>query len=161
MNNLSEEMKLRIQSMALRTWSVIGGDILTCTEEMGEEPILSRDEVVESVCDADYMMYHGGDKEAYNAWDGLPYESKIQTVKEAFQSERYGWQLMSRPCKGCKDAVACTISLKGSVAINECPCGTCLVKGVCESPCEAMNEHYESINMIYTKKMARKVKNAT
>jgi hypothetical protein len=65
---------------------------------------------------------------------------------------------MSRPCRGCKDSHACTISLKGSVAINECPCGTCLVKGMCEKACEAMNDHYEAVNMAHTKAMVRKIK---
>jgi hypothetical protein len=68
---------------------------------------------------------------------------------------------MSSPCRGCKDVEACTIALKGSVAINECPCGKCLVKGVCERPCEAMNEYYRAVNMAHTKAMVRKIKDET
>jgi hypothetical protein len=91
MNNLSEEMISRIQTMAIRTWDAIGGDMLTLMEEQGEGNVLDKEVVVDCVCDASYMMYHGGDKEAYNIWDGLPYEQQTKIIKEAFPHERYGW----------------------------------------------------------------------
>lgn len=91
MNNISEEMVDRIHTMARRTWDVIGGDILRVTEEMGEEPILDRDEVVEAVCDAGYMLIQGDDKEAYHVWDELPFEQKIEVVRQAFPFSTYGW----------------------------------------------------------------------
>jgi len=61
-------------------------------------------------------------------------------------------------CTGCKDHGICTMQTKGSVAMDECPCKDCLVKGICESTCDKLNEHYASINNAYRKIMARKVK---
>ena len=60
-------------------------------------------------------------------------------------------------CKGCADESACTIQLKGSVAINECPCRDCLIKGICQKVCEDLQKHYEEINTAYRKIMARKI----
>ena len=91
MKSLSKEMIERIQRMANMTWDVIGGDVLTVLEEAGEEPVMKRNEVVETVCDASYMLTHGGDKEAYNAWDKLPYKEKTKIVTGAFPFTRYGW----------------------------------------------------------------------
>ena len=89
---MNEEMIKRIQQMASRTWDVIGGDILTVLEEQGEKPIMPRDHVIECVCDASYMLTHGGDKEAYEAWNNvLTYEQKIAIIKPAFPYKRYGW----------------------------------------------------------------------
>ena len=85
-------MQERIKRMALQTWNTIGGDCLTCLEEMGEKPIMTKDDVIETVCDASYMQMHGGDQEAYDHWNGLPtYEDKKAAVEEAFPFARYGW----------------------------------------------------------------------
>jgi hypothetical protein len=62
-------------------------------------------------------------------------------------------------CEGCKDHGSCTTQCKGSVAINECPCQECLIKGVCNKPCEALAKHYEKTNMAYIHKMGRKIQN--
>jgi len=91
MNNLSKEMVDRIHRMANATWEAIGGEVLTIMEEQGEGNVLSRDEVVDCVCDASYMMYHGGDKEAYEAWSKLERDAQDQIIREAFPSSRYGW----------------------------------------------------------------------
>ena len=89
--NLSEDMQKRIKFMALRTWDVIGGDVLTVMEEQGEGDVMSRAEVVECVCDADYMKTHGGDKEAYDAWNTIPFDKQTEIISEAFPHKRYGW----------------------------------------------------------------------
>lgn len=82
----------RIHRMALRTWDTIGGDCLTCLEEAGEKPLMTKEDVIETVCDASYMQTHGGDKEAYDHWNALPtYEDKMAAVEEAFPFARYGW----------------------------------------------------------------------
>lgn len=89
---IPEDMQKRIERMALRTWDQIGGDMLTCLEEGGEPPIMPKSHVVETVCDASYMLTHGGDKEAYEYWEKLPsYTSKKKCVAKAFGYERYGW----------------------------------------------------------------------
>ena len=85
-------MQERIERMALQTWDTIGGDCLTCLEEAGEKPVMTKDDVIETVCDASYMKTYGGDEEAYKHWDALPsYEAKKAAVEAAFTFERYGW----------------------------------------------------------------------
>lgn len=85
-------MKERVQRMALKTWDNIGGDCLRSLEECGEEPTMSKEDVVETVCDAGYMKMYGGDEEAYQWWCGLEtYQEKIDAVKDAFPHARYGW----------------------------------------------------------------------
>lgn len=89
---ISDEMIKRIHRMANITWDVIGGDILRLKEECGEDPVVSKDEVVECVCDASYMMYHGGDKEAFKAWEGLgSYAKRTKVIRDAFTFNTYGW----------------------------------------------------------------------
>jgi hypothetical protein len=89
---LSKEMTKRIHRMANITWDVISGDILTLKKECGEKPILTKDEVVDCVCDASYMMYHGGDKEAFEVWDGIKnYKEQTKIISDAFTFNRYGW----------------------------------------------------------------------
>ena len=85
-------MKDRIERMASRTWEAIGGDILTVTEEQGLPPIVDRETVIESVCDASYMKMYGKDEEAYKFWnDQLGFDEKMEAVKGAFPHARYGW----------------------------------------------------------------------
>lgn len=82
----------RVQRMALRTWECIGADCLRALEECGEKPVMPRDDVIETVCDAGYMKMYGDDKEAYQWWNNLPtYNSKIKAVKGAFKFAKYGW----------------------------------------------------------------------
>ncbi len=89
---MDERMKTRIQNMALRTWDYIGGDSLRALEDDGQPPVMPKEHVIEVVCDASYMFYHGGDKEAYEAWNKLPtYKEKKAVVEPAFLSTSYGW----------------------------------------------------------------------
>ena len=88
---MQQEMIDRIHRMANRTWDVIGGDILTVMEEQGEGNTLTKDEVIECVSDASYMMYHGGDKEAYEEWNKLGWDDKAKVLKDAFPFATYGW----------------------------------------------------------------------
>ena len=88
---MEKEMIKRIHIMANRTWEVIGGDILTLMEEQGEGNSITKDGVVECVCDASYMMYHGNDKEAYEEWNKLEWNDKEKVVSDAFPFKRYGW----------------------------------------------------------------------
>ncbi len=86
------DMKKRMELMALKTWDVIGGDCLTVLEEMDDRNYMTKDEVIEVVCDAGYMKMHGGDKEAYEYWSKLPnYDEKMKAIESAFLHERYGW----------------------------------------------------------------------
>ncbi len=49
---MDQKMLERIQRMASITWQVIGGDYLTLLEEQCEQPSMTRDHVMEVVCDA-------------------------------------------------------------------------------------------------------------
>lgn len=89
---IPKEMEQRIIRMAKRTWDIIASDCLRCLEEAGEKPIMPRSHVIETVCDADYMLSFGDDKEAYKFWDGLKtYEEKKKVVGKAFLFKTYGW----------------------------------------------------------------------
>jgi len=89
---MNEKMQKRIEEMAYRTWEVIGGDVLTVLAEQGLPEVMTRDEVIESVCDAGYMKTHGRDEVAYAFWNQLPtYQEKMDAVKPAFPYEKYGW----------------------------------------------------------------------
>jgi len=88
---MEKKMIERIHRMANTTWDIIGGDILTVMEEMGEGNIMSRDAVIEAVSDASYMLTHGDDKEAYEAWNKLKWNEKEKMLKGAFPFKKYGW----------------------------------------------------------------------
>ena len=88
---MEKEMVERIQRMAITTWDIIGGDMLTVMEEMGEGDVMSQDAVIECVADADYMLTHGRDKEAYEAWKKLKWKEQDKILKDAFPYKRYGW----------------------------------------------------------------------
>jgi hypothetical protein len=91
MKKIPEEMEKRIQKMALRTWDMIGSDMLHCCEEAGEPPVMPKSHVVEVVCDADYMSMYGADKEAYIFFNTLSYPEKKKVVGKAFTFPRYGF----------------------------------------------------------------------
>jgi len=59
-------------------------------------------------------------------------------------------------CTGCHDHGQCTIQTKGSVAMDDCPCRKCLIKGVCLSICEDLTNHYNEVN-VKAFKLAMKV----
>ena len=85
-----EEMKKRIRAMVYATYQAIGADLQSARRECGEEGDMDRDEVVETVSDADRMEMYGRDREAYEFWDALPsYEQKDALVREAFPYETY------------------------------------------------------------------------
>jgi len=90
---VKEEMVKRIQSMALRTWNIIGADALINADgEFDESATITRDEVIEIVGDADRMLYYGGDKEAYEEYlkiDG--WDAKCEILKEVFKFDTYGY----------------------------------------------------------------------
>jgi hypothetical protein len=89
---IEPDMEKRIIKMANKTWQMIGPDILRTLEEEGENPVIPKSHVVEAVCDADYMLSFGDDREAYKFWDSLPtYKEKEKVVAKAFQFSRYGW----------------------------------------------------------------------
>ena len=87
---ITEEMVKRIHRMAYTTYETIAGDIQQCRAEMGEpDRDMTREEVVETVCDADYMLTSGRDEEAYMFWLTLSREQSQQVVTDAFPHDYY------------------------------------------------------------------------
>lgn len=88
---MEKDIKDRIIIAALKTWDAIGGDVLTCMEECGEDPVMPREHVIETVLDAGYMNMYGEDKEAYQVLQKMDYDDQFKLLKEAFKAPRYGW----------------------------------------------------------------------
>jgi len=44
-------------------------------------------------------------------------------------------------CYGCVDIESCALTVFGSVAIDECPCRNCLIKGICKNPCKDFRQY--------------------
>jgi hypothetical protein len=84
---MTEEMKKRIHSMANRTWQAIGSDVL----EINNGKDMPQKDVVEVVCDADYMKTYGNDPEAYAEWKKLYYAKQTEIISKAFPHARYGY----------------------------------------------------------------------
>jgi len=74
---------------ALRiTWDVIGPEILQLTEQDS----ISKDDVIEAVCDADYVVTHGGlTLEEWREFQSQDDLVKIPVLLDAFPCEEYGW----------------------------------------------------------------------
>lgn len=91
LKDISTEMQKRIASMMYNTWYTIGDDLLRCLEECGEPAVLKRNDVIDMVCDADYMLTYGNDREAYQVSEELDYKDLVKIGKKAFPYSRYGW----------------------------------------------------------------------
>lgn len=50
-------------------------------------------------------------------------------------------------CEGCIEGkdVQCQFQMYGSVAMDECPCAVCILKMVCETPCEEYGKYGDKI----------------
>ena len=91
---VDKEMDKRLQSLANHTWDIIGGDILNNLTECGEDALMKRSDVIEVVCDADYMLMHGDDHDAYSYFLFLSEKHRNhrnKVMKEAFPFKHYGW----------------------------------------------------------------------
>lgn len=87
-----EQWRVRIRNMAQITWEVIAMDILVDSHGNPDYSMnISREEVVEIVCDADHMLTFGQDREAYQVWKSLSFEERHEIVASAFPSDCYGW----------------------------------------------------------------------
>lgn len=76
-------MAEQISRMARRTWEVIASDLSSAMSEAGEGLTLSL--AVEAVGDADYMLTHGKDKEAYAAFQAMEYEAQDALLRKALK----------------------------------------------------------------------------
>lgn len=75
----------------LRTWDVIGGDILNCNRDLGGEETVSRNEVIE--CCMDYVRTYGkiNDETILRWLNSAGYNNIMNAVKPYFKHELYGW----------------------------------------------------------------------
>lgn len=56
-------------------------------------------------------------------------------------------------CEGCADNGQCPLQGFGSVAMDECPCRTCIVKMMCKTTvCKELANHYNSTCMAHNRK---------
>lgn len=91
-----KDMDERVKSMADQTWGIIGGDVLDSLKfsDSKHKETMKRSEVIEVVCDADYMFTHGDDPEAYAYYmylrDNHP-KHRNKIMKEAFPYKTYGF----------------------------------------------------------------------
>jgi hypothetical protein len=94
---VSKEMDDRLAVLANSTWDYIGSDMLQCVQESTGKSSMKRSEVIEVVCDADYMLTNGRgekDQETYAYYiylrDNNPkYLDKL--MKKSFPYRTYGW----------------------------------------------------------------------
>lgn len=89
-----KEMDKRLQALANHTWDMIGGDVLTCLSDCGEYPLMKQADVIDVVCDADHMLLHGDDLDAYSYFLFLSEKHpnhRKKVMKEAFPYKQYGW----------------------------------------------------------------------
>ena len=82
-----EDLQKRINKAANFTWQSIGDDIL----KVAEVDSISREDVVETVIDCDYLERYGDDKEAVEAFRALDIEEQHEMLVKAFPCRRYGW----------------------------------------------------------------------
>ena len=66
--------------------------VFVVLKNAAKKAVMSRQDVIEVVCDASYMHTHGRDEEAYEVWNSLPtYEEKMAVIAPAFPFKTYGW----------------------------------------------------------------------
>jgi len=44
-------------------------------------------------------------------------------------------------CEGCYCNGGCSLQQFGSVAMEQCPCGECIIKIMCSDPCDKYHEY--------------------
>jgi hypothetical protein len=94
--NLTEEQKKEFQKAAQATWQTIAYDTLQCIAESEGKDInrvvMKKDEVIETVLDADYILTYGGIKDPVvkDFYSNGDYNQMIEILKEDFKHARYG-----------------------------------------------------------------------
>jgi len=83
----------RIISALDRTWSAIGPDFLQIIAEYENRDYATKEEVIETVTDADRLTMYGDDKEATDHFYSLPYggPKRQKLLDKAFTDESYGY----------------------------------------------------------------------
>lgn len=91
LRDVPDVMRKRIVNSMIRTWNVIGYDVLVDMFEGGNQSkTIPRSHVIEIVTDAGYMKTYGNDDEAYDVMTRLPMSSIKNLGKIAFPEPRHG-----------------------------------------------------------------------
>jgi hypothetical protein len=94
--NLTQEQIKEFQRAAQATWQTIAYDCLQCTAEAEGKNInrvvIKKDEVIEIVLDADYILTYGGIKDPVvkDFYKNGDYDQMIEILNEDFKHARYG-----------------------------------------------------------------------
>lgn len=92
--DLTEEQIKEFQNAAHATWEYIGYDCLQCLAESEEKNInrvtMKKDEVIETVLDADYMMPYLKDPVLKDFYRNGDYDQMKEILKPSFKFARYG-----------------------------------------------------------------------
>ena len=94
--NLTQEQIKEFQRAAQATWQTIAYDTLQCIAETEEKDInkvvMKKDEVIETVLDADYILTYGGIKDPVvkDFYKNGDYDQMIEILNEDFKHARYG-----------------------------------------------------------------------
>ena len=91
MSEAKKEIHVRIKRALQRTWDVIGSDMLTSLQEAGQAEEMTRDHVIEVVCDADHLESHGDDRKIVDVFRELVDVDRLAICKLAFPFESYSW----------------------------------------------------------------------
>lgn len=51
--------------------------------------------------------------------------------------------LESEHCKGCRDVPTCPFEFISDELVLSCPCGICLIKGMCQTACDIYDQFSE------------------
>jgi hypothetical protein len=87
---LSQAQSALFKQKLNRCWQTIAGDILRNMQEMGEEPIMPRADVVEVSIDQ-FESNGGMTRDEEKLWRQLSFEQKQALAEETFTHQRYGW----------------------------------------------------------------------
>ena len=89
MKAISDELFVELTHAANAVWNYIASDCLSALAEAGEGDSMSRDDVIEVVCDADRLQ---GEKlsPALVAWlDAVDYDVLKRVMRKIFTYKRY------------------------------------------------------------------------
>jgi hypothetical protein len=90
----TEEQMKRIATAIHCTWQAIGYDVLNAVKEAEGKDYVTRDVMIETVCDADYMKAYGLDPEACKWVDEMfdeSYDGAFRRLRKLCRFKRYGY----------------------------------------------------------------------
>jgi hypothetical protein len=90
MKAISDELFVELTHAANAVWNYIASDCLSALAEAGEGDSMSRDDVIEVVCDADRLTTLTKVSPALVAWlDAVDYDVLKRVMRKIFTYKRY------------------------------------------------------------------------